>query len=193
MAADLFCVHTADPIWKTKWPTASYSTVRWSLSIFKKKSDTTIRKTLWNLTLGSTLAINWLPVVESARSTIIARRPLEVHPYSKSPHSKWQSYTHPGGASRILFTNLSSASFPPSFNAFVTDLKPCSFVANSRRPVRRWERASSWCFEEPCSRTIYTIDQQSIEGTWRNLTVLNTIWPPLAFCYVSEDSRASVQ
>lgn len=47
----------------------------------------------------------------------------------------------------------SKVSLPLSFNAFVTDFAPCSFVAYSRSPEMRWSRAILRCFADPCSRT----------------------------------------
>lgn len=48
---------------------------------------------------------------------------------------------------------LSSVSLPPSLRALVMDLEPCSFVANSRRPSKRWSSVNFRCFSDPCSRT----------------------------------------
>ena len=55
--------------------------------------------------------------------------------------------------SHIRLTTLSSVSKPPSFKALVRDLDPCSLVANSSKPSRRWSRVIRRCFSDPCSKT----------------------------------------
>lgn len=91
-----------------------------------------------NHTLGRTLAISWLPVTESARSTIIARRPLRRRQHC-TMYLGNMAYPFAGSHMRAMIR--SKVSFPPSFKAFVTDLAPCSLVEYSRRPEMRCSRA----------------------------------------------------
>ena len=71
--------------------------------------------------------------------------------------------THPFAGSHILRTTLSNVSIPPSFRALVTDLDPCSLVANSRSPQSRWSRVIFRWFSEPCSKTAAKV---KIEGNY---------------------------
>ena len=95
------------------------------------------------LTFGSTLAISWLPVTESARSTIIARRALSSHSLEKESSRIGRPRTHLFAGSHIRLMILSSVSLPPSFKALVMDLMPCSLVAYSSKPLRMCSRAIS--------------------------------------------------
>lgn len=77
-----------------------------------------------------------------------ARKPVSQSPIVSA------SKTHPLAGSDIRLITRSSTSSPPSLRALFTDLEPCSWVAYSRRPARRWSSANWRCFSEPCSKTL---------------------------------------
>jgi len=120
------------------------------------------------LTEGSTLAINWLPVTDKARSTIMALLALQYGPWDSVPVKEEKRDAYPLAGSHILLTTRSKVSFPPSFKAFVTDLDPCSLVANSSKPSSKWSKVIWRCFSEPCSRTMKGWSEKStgqVQGT----------------------------
>ena len=126
------------------------------------------------LTFGRTLAISWLPVAESARSTIMALRALYRLVRYEANEQRNGTRLFAGSHMRLMI--LSKVSFPPSFNAFVMDLIPCSFVAYSRRPPRIWSSARSRWRCEPCSRTEGDVNVRGDVGaTINRRTVLNAV------------------
>ena len=113
-------------------------------------------KNIW-LTVGKTLAISWLPVTDRAKSTTMARRALGMVESIISQTLKILvgiAENHPLAGSHMRLTTLSRVSTPPSFRALVTDFAPCSLVANSRRPSKRWLRVMLLWVSDPCSKTI---------------------------------------
>ena len=100
---------------------------------------------------------------------------------------------YPLAGSHILRTTLSKVSMPPSFRAFVTDLAPCSFMANSSNPSNKWSRVIILCFSEPCSKTGMNI--RIYDSDWKHAkhTVLNTIRTPLVFRDIAECSKTVVE
>lgn len=97
-------------------------------------------------------------------------------------------WAYPLAGSHMRLTTLSRVSTPPSLRAFVTDLAPCSLVANSRRPSSKWSRVILLCFSDPCSRTESNMECQRLsvplEGLGR--TVLNAVGSPLVFRHLTK-------
>jgi hypothetical protein len=126
--------------------------------------------------------ISQLPVGESARSTIITRRALQRGISIKKERKKWRKGDVP---LRRLAHTLHDA-VQSLLPALTTLLLPCSFIANSSRPVRTCSSAIWRRFSDPCSRTVLMMIRMGILAEMEEHTVLNAVRAPLALGDLAE-------